>query len=693
MKSYLPIIVAVLVVLAALAASFVTARQLQPASARLTAEIDKDVAEASAMLAAYSPLDEVAARSIQIPGTQPAEPVDPAYIEQLESRKSLIAQALEKISAAVNKRDDSGEQPVSGESHAAATRLETILIIAQADLFRREAAWHRREADTARTLLTDLMSHWKSVRTAETSLARDLRADVPDAAGLQPETQPAAHAAPHPAAPQAKKPAAPQARKPSRGGAISKLFQSLGGGRSTGPQIPQEPPAQPQPAPRLEEAPAVAEAEPTQPVAPAAIVFEKLPTIAERIAQLKKQREAVIAETKQAEPQIQKLTDEVKTLSERLAEAQAKASEARRELMAMEEKGIDAADPQSLPEFTKRYEGLAKIFRESDREASILEFGGIRNARPATDDEEQVLAAPLAPAQPGAEMVPQRGLLALKQDLATLTGLAETRQQVIKQIDEQIARLEAQQTDVQKRVEKLTASELELAKRAAEALRRAIAECIQADKLEREALELLESRGLQAAQQAARAAGDMVRDSQSFYQQHAPEAVPGMAFLSGHARTLEGDVQFEIAMIQAQRARDITRHQRSLVAARRMGADPATLLPEGVTAEAAPAWTIQADAASKTAEEARAAAEKAGEAALDVYTAADNDLNRLWVLHTNIGAVHHFLSLVTTDPAKAQDHRDKARKQYEISIQDRRDRREAEEYRRIIEGLSQAAAQ
>jgi hypothetical protein len=122
-----------------------------------------------------------------------------------------------------------------------------------------------------------------------------------------------------------------------------------------------------------------------------------------------------------------------------------------------------------------------------------------------------------------------------------------------------------------------------------------------------------------------------------------------------------------------------------------MGLDQQKLLPEGVQAANAPAWAMQAGAATTSAAQARDEAKKAAEAALDAYKGAAEALNQLWVVHTQMGAVHHFLSLVAATPAEAQKQRDEARREYDSSIRGRSDRPEAQVYRRIIDSLSAAA--
>ena len=115
--------------------------------------------------------------------------------------------------------------------------------------------------------------------------------------------------------------------------------------------------------------------------------------------------------------------------------------------------------------------------------------------------------------------------------------------------------------------------------------------------------------------------------------------------------------------------------------------DEKDLLPEVAAGEPVPASAFEPEAAEQAAEQARADAIEAAKEALEAYRKADDDLDRLWVLHTNIAAVHYLLANLTSG-SEAETHRNNALREYELSIRDQPDRREAEFYQTVMNGLT-----
>ncbi len=418
------------------------------------------------------------------------------------------------------------------------------------------------------------------------------------------------------------------------------------------------------------------------------------PTRAEQIAELRARRAEVAADIDENKARVQDLTARVAERERQLADAQSRAADTEKKLFQMEEQGVPPRDLAALDAFVASYRSTAEANRRAAHEASVIEHGAVRNARPDTPFDDEIQSAPLVAAEPGAAMEPEEGLTRLKSQLAAAQALLEARQNLLKEIYQQDTELTQQQQDAQAILTKLKELTTQRAGDAAAELRAAVGQLVEAESLEAEARDLATNQGVSAANQAHQAAQRHMSDARSRQEPGSPDErltmMAGDGFLSGHAATVEGDLHAVVAVTQAQRADDLRRHAEALAHAEKMGlARGPALVPEGVAPDAVPAVLTDPAAALTAAEESRQQAVAEAVAARDAYDKASSDeLNDLWVVHTNIAAMHYLLAGLETDETAAKMHRQQALAEYQRATRDRADQPEAQIYQPIIQALS-----
>lgn len=612
---------------------------------------------------------------------------------QLRANEDLLAKARETLEDAIGMSEGEGESLARGDSHPEATRLLAIVIHAQADMLRRQAALRRAAADRQRDRFAQLVASSRNLDREIASLQAEIQGGTPSAT-TAPPSKPATPAKP-PAAPAAK-PGPKPAPKPAAKAdwwILGKLIpRGPGAAPPDRPTPPEEQGAQPQETP--EPAP-----EPVQ--RPDFRPPDAVPALNVRTATLQKARAQVVAAIEAAEAEVSRLTGEIESTSDRMETAQDEAAETQKKMLALEQQGVDPAEPASLHPFIERYNALAEANRRAAREAATLEHGAVRNARSGTDDIEDLLKTPLVPADPGKPMQQERGLEALKTDLQVAQETVSTQKAVLAEIDRQLADLAARRQSVEERLGRLRQQREELTTRIGEIVSVALAAVAQAGSLEERAIQLAEGPGPQAAQQARNAANDALGRTREFIQAENPTETPerkltDMAsdkFPAAHVAALKGDFEYLVASTYVQQADGLDRHQRML-AAMNAAAVPATvdpkLLGEDATAESVPESVTSAAAAATAAAEARVKAARAGLAALESYQDAADALNQMWVVHASIAAVHNLLADLPRTPDDADDHLAKARDTYERALSGRETEPDYPIYRRIADYLAAA---
>lgn len=720
-KSNLGAVVAAAIVLVVLIVLALTARSLQSPKALLDQRIDAEVAQATRMLNTYEPggqqlIARAGAVASQPEAGFPSEDQWPADLKSLQDRISasesellplrnelgrltgggakappsmgnyaalkaeldknlnLIGEALAIVQKAVNMSEDSSEGPVTGRSHPVATHLEAVLIYHEADLLRRQAAMQRDEAIAARARFEEIRGRWQLAQSQIAAIEA-----VITGTEVSPTTRPARVDV----APEKSAPAAPAKRRAAGGkpGPLDKLTGLLFGGKGEKAQPPAPEPAEPA-EPPVAEQPGEPASTPEEPPAP--VIVEKPPTPQEWLKKLGTEREGVLADIAAAEADVSRLRDHKATLEQALASAEKAAKDAQLRMMQLKEKGVDPVEPGAMERFMTDYRKASDDYRVGIREAAILEKGGIRNARPDTEDEQELLTAPLVAANPNEPMAPSKGLLAIRDELAAAEARLAACNQWLASVDTQIQGVHRRQKTEAARLDSLRKAQAELKEEATKALRAAEAAAANADATALKAVDLLSTQGKQAAQNARTAARGQIQQAQS-------EQVPGKenarlelinksGFLVGYAQTLEGDLALMTAYIQAERAADLQAQAQTLSHAQGMGI--------GLDQQAQPAYVYQPAAASKEAEDLKKQAIVVADEARKVYSEADDALKNLWLVHANVAAVHHLLAALKTGQ-EAEDECKLAIQIYEQALQDRQERPEAGQFRLALEGLNQ----
>lgn len=725
LKSNLAAFVAAAIVVVVLAILYFTTESLQPPQAKLNSQIEVEVEKAKRMLANYNPVGErvttlidTAFASSTQPMTEPVpedqwpvslktlrehldsvagqiEPLNVRYRawsgetpapgtaagysqlkEQLEKNLAQVSEALKIVQSAVNMSVEAGDRTISGRDHPVATRLEAVLIYHQADLLRQKAAARRDHAVTARAEFERARAQWQMLQSqiaAIQAVAHREAASVPAAARA-------------PAVPQSEPPKAatrpPEKTVPAgKPGVVSRLTGLLFGKKK--PDVVPPDSTSPEPAPaqadRETKEPVV---ESPEPPAPTAVV--KPPTPQQRLSELATQREQAIIQIAAAEADVARLRDHVSDLEHALAGAKQAARDAQLRMMRLEEQGVDPTDPEAIERFKSDYQQASTEYRKQVREAALLENGGIRNARPDTQDEREYLNAPLVSADPAQPMNPTEGLVSVRKRLQAAEEQHEAAKNLLATIDVQVAAVQRRQSDDSARLTALEQRQAALKEQAAKAIKDAVVATAEADKLARDAIELLSGDGRQAAQNARTAADNQIREARNRQQPGVEnprlEIITKSGMLVGSAQTLEADIALLTAYVQAARVSDLLAHAQVLSHAESMG-----VRPQQPQDDAALAY--EAAAAAEEARKAREQAIAVAREAYNSYREASAALDNLWVLNANAAAVCYLLSSLQTGE-EADKSRDLAIRIYEQTLQGRSDRKDIADYRRALDGLN-----
>ncbi|UCD27680.1 MAG: hypothetical protein JSV03_11280, partial [Planctomycetota bacterium] len=597
MKSQTPIIATVAAVVVGLIVIFAITPRLQSPQARLNRQIDDQIDLAMRIIAGYKPDGMHLASHLDSAATQPAD-IPPnmwqeniSYVQQespfadsirkinnelrrldqltsnlrdetlhptaadsardgyqelnqeLKRNESSIADALATVSKAVRMSIEAGDETIRGSSHPIATRMEAVLCYNQADLLRRRASIYHALADVDRARFLRILSSWRHINAAVLSLERDINPSQPETEA-EASTNAVKQSDKEKTTPE-KVAAKPQKIKKQTGGpspfttGLRKLFdkETKPADEPTDTAVQQQPPVPEEQPPAAEESP-----EESESVELPKIVYEKLPTIQQRITKLQNRQEQVASDIDSAKEKAKKLTATIKDLEWRIADAKSKASKAEEKMLALKSAGIDPADPESLKQFTNDYNTAAQIHRNASSEATILEKGSIRNARPESEDQDKKQSVPLVPVDPQKEMTEVRGLIALQSDLRIAEGNIETNTALLKEIDKQIEDLTIHQEDTKQRLARMKTSRDDLLKQAEKVLTSAIDAVAQADKLENEALALIENTGKPAAERAQRAADKRLSDARNLRDPKSEDPrinmIIGDRFIGGHVKSL-----------------------------------------------------------------------------------------------------------------------------------------------------------
>lgn len=534
----------------------------------------------------------------------------------LRRDEATLSEALKLVNAALALSVTSRGETISGRQHPDATRLKALLTCQQAELLRQRAAFHRLVAESHRQRFDHMRGEWLRVDALVRSLEGAIHGDAP------PRRQPGDEA--------------PEV------GAIGRFLRD---------RLPQA---------RQEDA-GEEDADEPERMAPTADpdLPDQLPTMAERRADLEGRAAELAPQIRETRAAIEHLEARVTGLERDLAEARTRAADAETAMFALEDEGVDPIDPGALEAFERAYRSHSDAHREASRRAMALEHGAILNARPDTADDDEMLTAPLVPADPTKEMTLEPGLIALKSDLAAAKDLLAAQEAMRSELERQISELDARETELNERLARLRAERDTMAGDAARWVRAAVAEVLRAEPGETEALDLTGDVGEAAVAAARTAASAQTRNLSELSRRHQPDQpAPRLTVLTGFIETLDGDLAYLRATIEAQRAKDLERHHRLLAAAEDMGISmDETLLPDDVDPATAPAAAYAAQAARTAGAEAFARARQAANQAIEKYREATGALQDLWAVHVSIAAVETFLARIAPDEAEAERHR------------------------------------
>ncbi len=421
------------------------------------------------------------------------------------------------------------------------------------------------------------------------------------------------------------------------------------------------------------------------------------PPIDDRIAQLQKHKEEILATGQQAQAEVDRLTQVIKDLEARIAVASGKAADTEQRMLELQQKGADPTDPGALKRFADSYEQIAAANRAAWREATILKQGSLRNARVDSADEDEILSRPLSPSEGNGEIATERGLVALQSDLKAVEAVAHGHKAIAAEIDRQIGRLTDRKKDMTRRAEALKASQSQSAEELAQFVKTVLTARMEALRLEKEGVEMARNRGLQAAQRAKRAVEKRISEAQQTLSAQGGESQNQRLLLisadkagPGNAIAMIGDLHLLAAQLQAQQAANLEAHARLLDELGRLHITiDAKMLPEGMTLESVPAEAIKVDGARTAAEQAHAAALEAAGEALKAYAEADTLLQQLWVLHANMATAHHLMANLTSGP-DSEKHAEEARIEYLRAMKGREERPEVPLLQSAVASLAAA---
>lgn len=697
MKSYMPPIVVLVILAALVGGGLLTANMLKSPEAAFTREVDQKVEQAQRLLMQYEggqPALVVALEGLSKakpaggggpsePSTQPAAAVAadevtagggrdylteqkgelerkrqelndrlvalgaeqktaPEFgsLEELNQRirdnADLLDKALELVRDAIN---TAGTNELSGTSHPVATRLEAQLLYQKADLARRRANVYRVRSGAERDVLDRVLLAMRQADNAVEAIQRELNGTAGETIGGKDEG---------PAA--AQKPKAKEAGEPTKE-----------------PSEPASEPAEPPASDNEADKPAE---EPKPAVEAGPVVIAAVPSIEDRIKQLQAQGTEVDGQIAEARKEVDRLSAAVKSLREDLAAVRARSDDAQKRMMELVNAGVDAVDPDAMPQFVEEYGRAARADREAAREAAALQAGMMRNAKPDAEEENEILTAPLVPADGSGKIEESLGLTALEADLRASEALVTTRQDLRKLIDAQIKALQTRRDDLTAELAKAQAWKAGLAQEVAGRVKSASEAAGEALKLEKEALDIL-AQGQTAANQAQSAAQKWSSDVAEFHRKNAAPT-PQTGYLGAHAEAVAADIEMQRALVLAQQAEGL-RQQEVL-----LGRVSPLLSVAAPTTQPGEASAPTASAACKD-------AIAAAKAALEKYKSAADKLGGLWTLHAQMAAAHYLLGTLQTGD-EAQKERAESLKAYQSATRDRGEL--GRQYRPMIQALS-----
>lgn len=298
-------------------------------------------------------------------------------------------------------------------------------------------------------------------------------------------------------------------------------------------------------------------------------------------------RQKADAQRQEIENRVKQLTAAVQALTGRLQEVRERAVAAHGEMAKMEQAGVNVNDPTSVDPFVARYNKLAAEYRQASREATILERGAIRNARPDTRDDREMLKAPLVAAEAGKPMQPEVGLNTLQTELQTTQALAKTTRDLIEEMDRQLADLSGRKDAVEKRLAKLSAGSERLREQMTAEATQVLSLLVQATDLEGKAIAICTGEGAAAADLARNAAerhkqfvaATVTRENNPETPNRKLTDMREDTFPVAHVALLRGDFDFLAARIYAQKSADLGRHERMLAALNVVGVKVAAPKP------------------------------------------------------------------------------------------------------------------
>ena len=185
------------------------------------------------------------------------------------------------------------------------------------------------------------------------------------------------------------------------------------------------------------------------------------------------------------------LSSKIADLDARLAEQQTVADQARGALDALVDKGPDLNDPQGFDKFAAEYGAQSLLYREALRQAQILEFGTLANAK--IDESGDFISGRYAPVAGSEAISPQPGLYHYRAELADLQARAEQAGETLAALRSQVEVLEASKARLARQAAEAAARAAELQTRAADAYESMTALLDQAESLEDRAIAKLDA--------------------------------------------------------------------------------------------------------------------------------------------------------------------------------------------------------
>jgi hypothetical protein len=504
-KRYWPIIVATVAPVLAVILIYLSVPATQEARAQLDRDVDRELAKARRLLAAYSPGEQLLLATqerltrkgspLQITDgllskwsadwgkitsyadqESPVKPVSPTVERELTEANRLLSEYnggepknLPTPSAnatAAYKSTEEWLKANAGRLKEAIAVVDSALAmnvttsegmvsgrdIPEADRLRAILSYHYAESRYQNALMNRADIQRLSTRlvdvygqwiavTSDLGIAEQALTGKPVPA---PGTTTAPGTASAPAGTSAASAPAPSGpAKPSK--LLHKIFGAVSlKGRAAG-ERPVEAASQPA------EAPATGpEAEKPRAIVPAART-EPVEPLPERIARLEKEKAAAISRIAALGEQIQSLRGTCDAIAAKIKAKRAEAADADKKMVELENQGFDPSHPDVLKKRTAEYEAASKISREASREADLLEFGGYRNAT-LVGEQTDWRAVRIAPAKPGELLEPQKSLQQYKQELSSAQAALEGERNVVAILANRIDGLQKMQIDFEVRI-------------------------------------------------------------------------------------------------------------------------------------------------------------------------------------------------------------------------------------------------